>query len=175
MFLPELLCSYSCSLALLNSHRESRLNELEPIDGNMQLPPLRKRPLVHLLMDEEAVNFRSSNLCSGPLRMRCFPTPESSHPQWNDCSRSLVSSTLKATLLKATLLVNHFKGPFRSQTYAFDLQEAARRYLKDTRGSQLHTISESWSEDMGFSDVKQLTEQEFMDTPGVRNRLPAVP
>ena len=72
---------------------------------------------------------------------------------WNDTSRATVSSTLKSSILKGTLLVNYFKGPFKSGQYAYDLQEGAKKYLRDTGGSELSSLSEEWSMDMGFDST----------------------
>lgn len=93
---------------------------------------------------------------------------------WNDTSRATVTATLKGTILKATLLVNYFKGPFKSGQYAYDLQEGAKKYLRDTGGSELSSLSEEWSMDMGFNGTVMLTEAAFLDQPGICNRLPIV-
>jgi hypothetical protein len=47
--------------------------------------------------------------------------PEASHPAWNDASRAMTSSGLKSSLLRGTVLVNHFQGPFRSGRFGFEL------------------------------------------------------
>ena len=148
-----------------------RLYPLESVDVDIR--PFASRPTLVLLQDEETVNFRASNLMSGPLFLRSFSVPEASHPAWNDASRAMTSSGLKACLLKGTVLVNHFKGPYRSGRFGFELKEAALAFLRTTSDSELAAHSEEFAFDTG--DITAvLTKEAFLASPGIRTRFPAV-
>ena len=148
--------------------------ELESVDG-ISIPKLSERPILHLLMDEETRNFRSGNLMCGPLHIRGFSTKSgvpSNVERYEPCY--CVCCTLNGSILKGTLLLNYFRGPFKSSQYAYNLQEVAKKYLRDTGGSELLSLSEAWSTDMGFDSTVILTGGPFMDQPGICNRLPIV-
>ena len=140
------------------------------IDG-VTLSPLAKRPMVVTVTDEEGVNFRSSNLLSGPMHVRTFGIPESSHPAWNDTSRALQSSRLKAALLRGTVICNHFRGPFRSGKFQYDLREAAISFLASCNDDTIERLSEDYAFDTGVRNCT-LTKELFLDTPGIQTRLP---
>lgn len=150
-----------------------RLAELQPVD-NVTIKPLHLRRILVLLQDEEGVNFRAANLCAGPLYLRCFSIPEACHPLWNDTNRALQSSKLKSSILRGTVLTNHFKGPFRSGRHQFELVEAALSYLRSVSDDELCS---QWSEDFAF-DIgdpgAKLTKEAFLSSPGIQTRLPAV-
>lgn len=96
----------------------------------VELPPLQQRPIVTLLSDEECVNFKPAYLLLHPLAVRGFIVPEMSHPCWGDVSRALASAHLKGAALKATLVINHFRGPYRSGKFAYDLQQTAAMFCQ---------------------------------------------
>ena len=123
-------------------------------------------------MDEESVQHRASNLMAGPLFLRCFAMPESSHPQWNDCNRALQSSGLKSAVLRGTVLANHFRGPFRSGRYQYELEEAAYAYLRHVSDEDLASFSEEFAFDVGDREAV-LTKAAFLGCPGVKTRLPS--
>ena len=139
----------------------------------MKIPSFNLRPTLTILQDEETVNFRSSNLLSGPLYLRAFSVPEASHPAWNDSSRAMLSSGIKASVLKATILVNHFRGPYRSGRFGFELSEAALAFLRTISDEELEA---KYSEEFAF-DTKNptavLTKEAFLQSPGICNRLPS--
>ena len=89
---------------------------------DVEIRPFASRPTL-VLLQEETINFRASNLMAGPLFLRSFSVPEASHPALNDASRAMTSS--------ATVLVNHFKGPYKSGRFGFELGEA----VKSTKSS----------------------------------------
>ena len=120
------------------------------------------------------MNFRASNLLAGPLHLRCVPTAEFSHPCWGDTSRALVSSSLKGTILKATVIINHWRGPFKSGRHGYDIQEAARCYVRDTPADVIAGLSEDWCFDVG-REGDTLTPVAFLASPGIGTRLPVVP
>ena len=103
------------------------LQEFSSLD--VDLKPLSQRPILISVTDEEACQFRALNLLFGPLRVRGMPIPEYNHPAWNDFSRSLVSSGLKPSVLKGTLICNHYAGPYRSGKFGYDIQVASRKLL----------------------------------------------
>ena len=141
---------------------------------NVTIKPLHARRILVLLQDEEAVNFRAANLCAGPLFLRCFSIPEACHPLWNDTNRALQSSKLKSTILRGTVLTNHFRGPFRSGRHQYELEEAALSFLRSISEEELQS---QWSEDFAFDlDDPQatLSKDAFLNSPGIRSRLPAV-
>ena len=138
----------------------------------VELPPLQQRPIVTLLSDEECVNFKAANLLLHPLAVRGFIVPEMSHRCWGDVSRALASAQLKGAVLKATLVINHFRGPYRSGKFAYDLQQAAAMFCEQATMDDFEKLTEDW-----IFDTKQrgqtLTEEKFMGSPGIRTKLPA--
>ena len=142
---------------------------------HVSIKPLHLRPILVLLQDEEGVNFRAANLCAGPLYLRRFAIPEACHPLWNDTNRALQSSKLKSAILRGTVLTNHVRGPFRSGRHHFDMVEAALAFLRSLPEDELST---QWSEDFGFDigdPAAILTKERFLNSPGIRTRLPAAP
>lgn len=148
-----------------------RLYELESLQSVM-LPPVCQRKILTILCDEGAVNFRAANLLSGPIHARVVIVPELSHPTWGDTSRALVSAGLKGALLKATVIINHFRGPFRSGRFGYELQEAARCLVRDTSPDELDRFSEAYSFDIGRNET--LTPEAILNAPGIATRLPVV-
>lgn len=125
-------------------------------------------------MDEESCGFRALNLAYGPLSVRGAPIPECAHPAWNDSSRALQSSGLKPSVLKGTVLVNNYKGPFHSGRNGYSLQEAAQRLAATCSDEFLSELSLSYGFDTGLPDV-ELTREAFLSAPGIATRLPAAP
>ena len=126
--------------------KDERLKEFGPTEGpEIDLAPLEERPMLVTTSDEESCQFRALNLLFGPLGVRGMPIPEQAHPMWNDCSRAMASCGLKGALLKGTLLINHYAGPYKSGRFGYDLQSVSRmlmlsctdEYLEDLSGSAL--------------------------------------
>ena len=101
--------------------------------------------------DEEASGFRMLNLLQA-LHIRSLPIPESCHPFWNDVERALVSSKLKGAVLKASLLTNHYRGPFNTKKNRYTMQEGASLLVE--------------------SPEAVLTREKILEARGVKNRLP---
>ena len=138
----------------------------------MKVKPLCDRPTLVIVQDEEAVNFRASNLLAA-LFLRVFSIPEASHPCWNDASRAMTSSGLKSAMLRATVCINHYKGPYRSGRFGFELKEAALSFLRSVTDTELDVHSEDFAFDIG-DPTAVLTKEKFLESPGVQTRLPAV-
>ena len=146
------------------------LGEFSPwdIEG---LDPLRDRPLLITISDEESSQFRALNLLFGVMKVRGMPLPEACHPTWNDASRALQSSGLKPAILKGTLLANHYRGPFKSGRFGFELATAARKLMLTCSDSYLENISMGFAYDIGDPRAV-LTREAFLNSPGIATRLP---
>ena len=118
---------------------KEELQEFSSLD--VDLKPLSQRPVLVTVTDEEACQYRALNLLFGPLRVRGMPIPEYNHPAWNDFSRSLVSSGLKGSVLKGTLIRNHYAGPYKSGKFGYDIQVAARKFLLSCSADCLEELS----------------------------------
>ena len=64
-------------------------------------------------------------------------------------------------------------GPFRSGKWAYDLQQAALAFLRDTPPDELERLSEEFAYDIGEKNAV-LTAEQFLEMPGIKSRLPAV-
>lgn len=105
------------------------------------------------------------------MKLRGMPLPEASHPTWSDASRALASSGLKPAILKGTLLANHYRGPFKSGRFGFDLASAARKLILTCSDSYLESLSMGFAYDIGDPRAV-LTREAFLNSPGIATRLP---
>ena len=111
---------------------------------DIELKPLEDRPTLICVSDEEGVQFRVLNLLFGPMRLRGMPLPEAAHPCWGDASRALQSAGLKSAVLKGTLMCNHYRGPYKSGKWGFDLQQCAKRLCLTCTDDFLESLSPSF-------------------------------
>ena len=106
------------------------------------------------------------------LNLRLVPIPESCHPLWNDTLRALASSKLKGSVLKGTLLVNYYKGPFCTKKNRYTVQQAATLLADTCSDAWLDEMQESFQFDRRSAD-EVLTRDAILEAPGIANRLPA--
>ncbi|OLP93892.1 hypothetical protein AK812_SmicGene24164 [Symbiodinium microadriaticum] len=127
----------------------------------MALPPSMERPLLvaalslvlcaneeyairALVCDEEASGFRMLNLLNA----------------------------LNGSLLKATLLVNHYRGPFATKKNRYTLQEGAKLLVETCTDEWLEDLQEAYQYDCRDA-AATLTREHILESPGVYTRLPA--
>ena len=60
---------------------------------------------------------------------------------WGDISRALVSAKLKGAMVKATVIINHFRRPFRSGRFGYDLSQAAEMWCRQACGIQSDKVN----------------------------------
>ena len=145
------------------------LGEFSPLD--IDLDPLKDRPLLVTVTDEESCQFRALNLLFGVMKLRGMPLPEAAHRTWNDASAAFSSASLKAAILKGTLLANHYRGPFKSGRFGFDLATAAHKLIRTCSDSYLENLNMGYAYDIGDPRAV-LTREAFLDSPGISTRLP---
>ena len=102
------------------------------------------------------------------MGVRLLPTPESSHPMWNDYLNAINSAHLQSVLLKATLLVNFSHGPFASGANQLKLSDAAKHLMDIAPQQFLEEANEEIARDRGQlqSDV---TRDEWVDICSKKN------
>lgn len=106
-----------------------------------KLDPLASRPILVTLTDEERCQFRALNLLFGVLKIRGLPQSDYSHRAWNDVSLCLTRAGLKPAILKGTLLCSHYRGPYQSGKFGWDLQSVSRKLMLTCSDSFLDSLS----------------------------------
>ena len=122
--------------------------------------------------DEEAVGFRMFNLMLA-INVRGMCCPESAHPKWGDVSRALASSKLRGSVLKGTLICNHYHGPFMTKKFSYQLKEAAEILMATCTDQFLDDLQDSYHYDVQ-DDTQALTREAWLEAPGIKTRLPQV-
>ena len=85
--------------------------------------------------------------------------------------RAMSSSKLKGSALKATLLVNHYAGPFHTKKNKYTLQEGAELLCQTCTDDWLESLQESYQFDVGDATAV-LTRDKILEARGVSSRLP---
>ena len=119
--------------------------------------------------DEEAVGFRMFNLMLA-INVRGMCCPESAHPKWGDVSRALASSKLRGSVLKGTLICNHF---FMTKKFSYQLKEAAEILMATCTDQFLDDLQDNYHCDVQ-DDTQALTREAWLEAPGIKTRLPQV-
>lgn len=99
--------------------------------------------------DEEAVGWRSINLCFDAMSLLGMATPELAHPMWNDFKRALNDAKLQGTLMKLTLLTNHGRGPWCSGRNGFNITEAAEHLMSNCSDEYIESLLPQIAFDLG--------------------------
>ena len=110
--------------------------------------------------DEEKSGFKAMYLLAA-MGVRILPTPETSHPMWNDFLNAIKAAGLQATLLKATLLVNFSHGPFSSGANQLKLSEAGAHLMDIAPEGFLEEMNEHIARDRG-EDAYDVTPIEWV-------------
>ena len=125
------------------------------------------------MSDEEKMGFKALYVLAGPLQLRILPTPESSHPMWNDFINATTAANLKSTLLKCTLLVNWGQGPFGSGTHQCRLSEAATHLMEVAPDWYLEEMNDNIAADRGIANGAGVSRAEWINT--CQKRIVKVP
>ena len=99
--------------------------------------------------DEEAVGWRSINLCFDAMSLLGMATPELAHPMWNDFKRALSDSKLQGAMMKLTLLTNHGRGPWGSGRNGFNVTEAAEHLMSNCNDEYIESLLPQIAFDLG--------------------------
>lgn len=110
--------------------------------------------------DEEKTGFKAMYLLAAK-GVRILPTPETSHPMWNDFLNAIKAAGLQSTLLKATLLANFSHGPFSSGANQLKLSEAGAHLMDIAPNGFLEEMNEHIARDRG-EDFSNVTPDEWV-------------
>jgi hypothetical protein len=105
----------------------------------------------------------------GPLGIRGFPTPESSHPLWGDYLRAVASTGLNGSCMKGTLICNFAHGPFNSGRWQHTLQESAEHLMSKVTDEWLEEKSDRISFDRGL-DSHEATREDGVQASCIAGR-----